>query len=136
MAMHGLQARGFGDMTAPMFAWRAGTDKCIRYLNTGDRKKSYVVCGHLKAGHGVAQGPDVRYTHKTVGEAVVVSEEVVHSHGARPAAQANSVAEDRAYRRQQAQGHRDCVLSLALANISTGPVLLAAGRDGIIKAWR
>lgn len=90
-----------------------------------------MVCGHLKGNQG-----DVRYTQRSAGDAVIVSEEVVYSRPSRSASLPNSVAEDRAFRRQQAQSHRDCVTSMALASISSGPLLLAAGRDGIIKAWR
>lgn len=114
----------------------AGTDKCIRYLSTKDRSQSYVVCGHLKGSHGVVGGPDIKYSQKTEGDAVILSEEVVQSRASRIPTQANSVAEDRAIRRQQAQSHRDCVTTMALASISSGPMLLSAGRDGIIKAWR
>lgn len=113
-----------------------GTDKCIRYLNTKDKSKSYIVCGHLKGNQGVVGGPDIKYSHRTDGDATIISEDVVYSRASRNAANANTVAEDRAYRRLQAQSHRDCVTSMGLAAISSGPVLLSAGRDGVIKAWR
>lgn len=92
--------------------------------------------GHLKSSQGAVEGPDIKYSQKTEGDAVILNEEVVQTRASRPPTQANSVAEDRAYRRQQAQSHRDCVTTMALAGISSGPLLLSAGRDGIIKAWR
>lgn len=78
----------------------------------------------------------MKYSQRMDGDAMVFSEDVVYRGASRSTGHANTVAEDRAYRRLQAQGHRDCVNSMALAAIPSGPVLLSAGRDGIIKAWR
>jgi hypothetical protein len=117
--------------------WRTGTDKCIRYLNTKDKSKCYLVCGLLKGYNpGTLQGVDVRYSHTIEENRVIVREEAGSSRGPRPAPTGSTVSEERFLRRLQAQCHRDCITSMALAIISSGPVLLSASRDGLIKAWR
>ena len=118
--------------------WCAGTDKCIRYLHTKDKSKCYLVCGLLK-GYipGTLQGMDVRYSHSVEDHhRVIVREEAGASRTPRPAATGSTVSEERSLRRLQAQCHRDCINSMALAALPSGPVLLSGSRDGLIKAWR
>lgn len=115
----------------------AGTDKCIRYLHTKDKSKCYLVCGLLKGYNpGTLQGMDVRYSHTTEENRVIVREEAGASRTPRPAPTGSTVSEERSIRRLQSQCHRDCITSMALAALPSGPVLLSASRDGLIKAWR
>jgi hypothetical protein len=123
----------FGDHTK----WYAGSDKCIRYVHPKKSARSYIVCGPLRgrARGAEPQAPEVCYSHHMEGSCSVITEQVVQ---ARPRQNKNSsqVAEERLFRRVQAQSHRDCVTALAVANLPSGPVLLSSSRDGVIKAWR
>jgi hypothetical protein len=115
----------------------AGTDKCIRYLNTKDKSKCQLVCGLLKGYNpGSLQGVDVRYAFTMEENRVIVREEAGGPRTPRPAPTGSTVSEERSLRRLQAQCHRDCITSMALAALPSGPVLLSASRDGLIKAWR
>jgi hypothetical protein len=98
--------------------------------------RSYIVCGPLRASTSASSGPDVHYSHRMEGSCGVITEEIVQPRQQQRSNGSGHVAEERAHRRLLAQSHRDCVTSLVIANLPSGPVLVSASRDGIIKAWR
>ena len=120
-----------------MWLVHAGSDKCIRYVHPKEAARSYIVCGPLRGSSRGAAGsaPEVRYSQHMEGSCPVITEEIVQARHKRTAS-TSQVAEERSFRRIQAQSHRDCVTALAVANLPSGPVLLSASRDGVIKAWR
>ena len=120
-----------------MWLVHAGSDKCIRYVHPKEAARSYIVCGPLRGSSRGAAGsaPEVRYSQHMEGSCPVITGEIVQARHKRTAS-TSQVAEERSFRRIQAQSHRDCVTALAVANLPSGPVLLSASRDGVIKAWR
>eukprot|EP01064_Diplonema_japonicum_P023495 TRINITY_DN33935_c0_g1_i1.p1 TRINITY_DN33935_c0_g1~~TRINITY_DN33935_c0_g1_i1.p1 ORF type:complete len:1294 (+),score=285.07 TRINITY_DN33935_c0_g1_i1:60-3941(+) len=101
-----------------------GTDRKIRYWDSENIGKSYVVSG-MDPGQ-----PPYKYTSSTVSEVNVVKEES-QGEGTIPA--------QHGLRTPQHQ-HKDCVTALSMLRPSQGfcslPVLISASRDGCVKLWQ
>ena len=112
-----------------------GSDMCIRYIHGREPARSCIVCGPLQPHSSKSSGPDVRYSHHMEGSCGVICEDIRPAQPQRDPGE-DQVAKERAYRRLLAQSHRDCITAMAIANLQSGPVLVSASRDGMIKAWR
>eukprot|EP01059_Diplonema_ambulator_P008056 TRINITY_DN17585_c0_g1_i2.p1 TRINITY_DN17585_c0_g1~~TRINITY_DN17585_c0_g1_i2.p1 ORF type:complete len:1289 (+),score=395.63 TRINITY_DN17585_c0_g1_i2:125-3868(+) len=101
-----------------------GSDRKIRYWDSENVSKSYVVSG-LDPGQ-----PSFKYSMSTVNEVCVVKEES-QGEGTQPSQHGL---------RTPPHQHKDCVTALNMLRPSQGfcslPVLISASRDGCVKLWQ